>query len=312
VSVRAAVVAPLLCGAVASLALADVPRGRPATRPQATHVVVRETELQAEGLRVRVFPGVGVAVRWPPTRGRVVAATLTGPVELSGQLDGAALGLRVQRDVPLRDARGRVLVGSARAGALVHLRGEGTAGATIEPTGGIRGRFVVAREALGPDLVELVLPVPEGVVAIVRTAAPLREGRQARAAIVAQLEAGARIDVLSRSEDGRAVRGRTYGGLLIEGWIAAQALSTEVPATPQAPPRGPPTHEALVDVPAFADAGGRRRVGTLRGGALVTLGIEATGDRGRVTPHGGQVQAQLWVPLGGLRALEASVWAEGL
>ncbi len=288
---------------------ADVPRGRPPARPRPTHVVVQLADLQAPGVTARVAPGVPVSIPGP-RRGLAgkLDVTLAGDAELSGRMAASALGVRVLREVELRDVRGRSVVGRARAGTLVRLIGDAGGVATIEPVAGVNVRMTLPSEAAGADPVELVLPVPEGQLASTAARIPLRAGAGPRDPVLATLDAGVRLDVLARSGD--VARVRTYGGLEIEGHVPVSALAGEAPV-PSAPSKGlGPTHEALLDTPVFADAAGRRRAGALRGGALVTVGVERAGSRVRVMTHG-DVVAELWVDEAELRPLDATVLSEG-
>ena len=158
------------------------------------------------------------------------------------------------------------------------------------------------------------LPVPEGQLAATVARADLRGAPDGRGPVIVSLDAGARVDVLAKSEDGQRVRARTYGALSFEGWLPAAAVSADAPAAAAATPVSKglnPTHEALLDAPAFADAASKVPIGILHGGALMTVGIEAgANDTVKVMTHGDAV-AELWVPRANLRPLDPSIWAEG-
>jgi hypothetical protein len=127
---------------------------------------------------------------------------------------------------------------------------------------------------------------------------------------VAKIEKGARVVVLE--EDARWTHVRSYGAFEIEGWLPRERLAATdaVPPVDEAPARGlTPSHEALVDTAVFADAAGHKTAGTLRGGTLVTVGVEIAGPRVKIMTHG-DVVVELWVAQAGLRALEPEIWNE--
>jgi hypothetical protein len=300
---RAALVLAALLGAAA--ASAEVPDGKVAARPRPTRVVVAAGELDAAGVAVRVAAGTLVAGRASEVsaetpRGKV-EVTLAGDVALRGRIDARLLGLRVLHDADLLDPAGKA-VGRARAGALVTPLAAAGERTLVAPVAPIRARLAIASDALGAAPTELVLAVPEGNVTAMSAKADLRPG--------VALDPGARVELLAKTDDGKQLRVRTYGAFVFEGLVAADRVAADAPPPEAPPPRGlTPTHEALVDIPVFADAAGKRRIGDLRGGALVTAGVEVAGPRVRVMTHG-DVVAEVWVPSAGLRPLEASVWAE--
>jgi hypothetical protein len=302
-------VGPLRLALIAVLAVhgtasaAPPPRGERARRPRPTHVIVEPTALAAAGVSARVAPGVAVALGAGGARSTV---TIAGPVEITGRVDARALGARLQRDAELHDAAGAV-VGRARAGALLRTVGKGKPGRTrVELPAPLGGRFEVDASALGAGPRELVLPVYEA--ALLAATGPAALAASPGGAPRVTLGAGTRVEPLGL-EDRGFVKVRTYGGVAVEGWAPAGRLAA-AGAEAAGPSRGlTPTHEALVDAPLHADAAGRRAVGTLRGGALVAVGVEKSGPLVKVMTHG-DVVAELWVPLAALRPLEASVWAE--
>jgi hypothetical protein len=276
------------------------PRGERAPRPRATDVVIEPAELRAGSASFRVAPGVAAARDG-------AAVTLLGPVAVTGLLDRRALGARVCREVDARDPASGKTVGRLRPGALVGGRATRSVGALVEPPAPLRGRLLVEPDAAGVADCELVLPVPENALLSATARVPL--ARRPDGSALLTLEPGARVEPLAAPEGGWQ-RVRTYGAVAVEGWVPAGRLGPD-----QGPPPGPtrglaPTHEALVDTPLFADAGGRRAIGRLRGGALVSVGVEKEGPRVKVMTHG-DVVGEAWTALDQLRPLEASVWAEG-
>jgi hypothetical protein len=107
-------------------------------------------------------------------------------------------------------------------------------------------------------------------------------------------------------------RVRTYGAFALDGVMPRDRLGPvgEAPESEAPPSKGlVPTHEVLTEALASADSLGRKPVGTLRGGALVTVGIEVAGPRVRVMTHGDAV-GEIWVPAAALRSLERDIWNE--
>jgi hypothetical protein len=292
--------------AAPAVALADtVPRGARAERPRATGVVVTSAELDVGGVKARLSPGVPVAVS--AGGGARPRVTVVGPIELVGRLDARVLGARVAREVELHDAGGAV-VGRALPGALVTIARRPAVGiATIGLVSPFGGRFQVDASALTSDPRDLVLPTYEAELLSAATEVPVAAAPRGRPIVI--LGPGARVEPLAPPSGGWS-RVRTYGGVAIEGVAPADRLRPADAPPPDPPRRMAPSHEALVDCPVYADAAGKRPAGTLRGGALVTLGIEVSGPLGRVMTHG-DVVAELWAPIASLRLLEASVWAEG-
>jgi hypothetical protein len=285
----------------------DVPRGRRTVRREPTHVVLRALDVDAQGARARLAPGVAVVVAGPARSGMVTATTV-GPVEVTARVEAAALGARIAADTDVRRVDGAAPIGRARAGALVVVVGRGGGGLVCDTVGPVRARVVVPADTITAEPRELVYPVAEHRLAAVGAPTDLvgAPGGQA----VARLERGARLAVVD--EDGAWARVRSYGAFEIDGYVARERLVDRADAPPLDEPGSKgltPTHEALVDTPAFADAAGRRAAGTLRGGALVSVGIERNGPRVQVMTHG-DVVVELWVPLASLRPLEPDIWSE--
>jgi hypothetical protein len=273
-----------------------LPRGERAPRPRATHIVVVAADLVAQGATFRVAPGVAVARA-------ASGVTLLGPVEIRGRIDAAALGARICRETELRDAAGTV-VGRALPGALVRTAG----GGRIEPVAPLHGRLAVDAAAAGAADCSLVLPQPENALLEATTRTPLAAAPRGPARLT--LEAGARVEPTAAPDAAGWQPVRTYGALAVDGWLPAARLAPARDPAPS-PSRGlTPTHEALTDTPLFADAAGKRPIGLLRGGALVSVGVEKAGANVKLMTHG-EVVGEAWAPLDALRPLEPSVWTEG-
>src|SRR5262249_26027466 len=95
---------------------AEPPRGRRSPHKAPPPVVLRAVDLDAQGALARLVPGVPVVAGAARAAGPV-AVTLAGPVELTGRVDGTALGARVAADTELRGAAGGAAIGKPRAGA---------------------------------------------------------------------------------------------------------------------------------------------------------------------------------------------------
>lgn len=300
-----------LSAAVALLAIAatasaapPVPKGKRAPQPVATHVIVRATEIAVGGATLKVAPGV-------PVHAGGGGITLLADVQITGRVPAAALGLLLGRDVQLLDARG-ALVGQGRRGAPVRTSGRAGDRVTIEPADPLApaARFVVDAAALSAERQELILPAPEYALLVVKAPTPL--AATSGGPLRARLPAGLRVEPIAPADERGFLHVRSYGGLAVEGWVPKDRLApadgSEVPA---APSRGmTPNHEALVDAPIHAEPNGKKPIGILRGGALVTAGVEVEGRRVKVMTHG-DVVGEVWVEMEALRRLEASVWAEG-
>jgi hypothetical protein len=305
-------VAALLVGAFAPARARadDPPRGRRTTHRAPTFVVVAPTDLDAGGAVARLAPGVGVVTTGPSLgtgsrpSGRV-AVTLAAPVEISGSMSGADLGGRLAADTELRSPDGATVLGRGRAGALLAVVGSRGRGFVCDTAGRVRARVWVPAVALTTEPRELVYPVAAEKVVTLAAPAELRQSRGGP--VLARLDAAAQVVLLGG--DAQAAHVRSYGPVEIEGEIERARLAISADA-PVGEGKGlTPTHEALVDTPAYADAHGTRRVGLLRGGTLVTMGVEVDGPRVKVMTHG-DVVVELWVQRASLRPLEPDIWSE--
>lgn len=303
-----------LIGLASLIALAaaradSVPRGKRTERPRATRVVVLPADLDVGGVSVRLVPGVALAVA--PGAAARQRATVDAPVQVSGTIDGKTLGARIEHDVDLVDASGAVS-GQARRGALVLTSGAARKGkVAIDLPRPLAGRFQVDAAALTAESRELVLPVPAA--ALFVASAPTVIAAAPRGPARVKLDVGARVEPLGL-EDRGWMKVRTYGGFAIEGWSPSDHLRRAGPGEGEgveAPPGHgfTPSHEALVDAPLYADAAGKHPAGTLRGGAIVTMGVEVSGALVKVMTYG-DIAAELWAPSSALRPLEAAVWAD--
>jgi len=120
------------------------------------------------------------------------------------------------------------------------------------------------------------------------------------------------VEVEAYEQAGDVMHVHTSGGIELDGWTPGSNLSPrEAPASP-APDAQliKPSHEVFVDAPVYADAGGKRRIGTLRGGALVEVNPKASasddvavkaGTYKIVTPS--PVVVEAWVKKADVRAL---------
>jgi hypothetical protein len=289
----------------ASLLLAPavaVPRGKRAPRPLATHVVVRATEIHAEGVVGTVAPGVAAIVA-----GKRV--TLVGPVEITGTVESAALGQRVAADTEVFSDRGEPL-GRARAGAfVVLLRAQGKR-ALIDTVGAVHARLALPAAALTAEPRELVYPEPTGTLVAAAETTALHASEKL-GGTRARVDAGGRIEVIE--EKGSVARVHTYGEFELDGWMARDKLVAldKMAPLPARPSRGlNPNREALADAPLWADAAGKKPIGTLHGGALVTLAAGSLGDRAKVMTHG-DVVIEVWTDPSQLRPVDAAMWSEG-
>lgn len=304
----------LLAGIASAATSEGVPRGKRTPRRPATHIVVRTVDFDAQGANLRLAPGVAVIVAGgrpdAPLAGRVTA-TLAGGAEISGRVEGGALGERLTRTVALRSADGRAPIGTGLEGALVIVAGKAAEGDVIcETTGLVHARVIVPADALGAEPHELVYPmVVERVVWVpAETDLLATPGGRPRA----HLARGARVAVLA-DDDPKWWRVRTYGAFALDGVVARERLATGGDGAPPIEAKVPkgltPTHEVLAGAPASADPAGRKVVGNLRGGTLVSVGVEVAGPRVKVMTYG-DVVGELWVPSAALRPLEREIWNE--
>jgi hypothetical protein len=178
-----------------------------------------------------------------------------------------------------------------------------------ETVGPVRAQVLVPADALTAEPRELVYPVvSEPAAKLAAISAPtdlVGPGGRSRA----KLERGARVVVLPLAVAAGFVRVRTYGPFALEGLVARERLGAdEGPMSAESRHAGlVPTHEVLAEAPAFADPAGKRPIGTLRGGALVSVGIEVSGPRVKVMTYG-DVVGEMWVPSAALRPLEREIW----
>ena len=284
------------------LAAAGPPRGTPTPRPQPNRVVVRQTLLDAGGVTAQVASGVAAR----DEGGRV---TLLGPVEIVGRLPAGALGSRVARDTDVFSPGGERL-GTIHAGALVGPTTRKGARVVVDVSGPVRARVALDPAVLTADTVEFVWPEAKDPRWEAQTDAPLyptAAGGAPRATLAELTQVQVREDL------GDRLRVRTYGELELDGFVSKKQFEPAAgPPVRPAPPTGlGPTHEALVDTPLFADGGGRKRLGQLRGGALVTVGKDVAGPRRQVMTHG-SVVIEAWVAEADLRPVDAKNWSQGL
>jgi len=284
------------------LAGAGPPRGTPTQRPQPNRVVVRQTLLDTAGISAQVAPGVAAREE----AGRV---TLLGPVEIVGRLPAGALGSRVARDADAFSAGGE-RIGTIHAGTLVGPAVKNGSRVLVEVSGPVRARVVLDPAVLTVEAVEFVWPESKDPRWEAQTEAPLyptAAGGTPRATLAELTQVHAREDL------GDKLRVRTYGELELDGFVAKKLFEPAAgpPVRPPPPTGLGPTHEALVDTPVFADGAGRKRIGQLRGGALVTAGKDIAGPRRRIMTHG-PVVVEAWVAEADLRAVDAKNWTQGL
>gem|GEM_PF-6126418 len=271
----------LLC---ASVAVAQVPRGRRSAPAAPTHLVAVEAECRAGKAVFTLLPGARIRARGKLGK-RPVAVELVGPVAASCRVPAAALGLRVAADTPIR--QGAVVVGAANEGALVRLvpgarapRGQ----VVVEAVGDATARFAVPRQALTAEPREFVYRQP----AVSHWVTPKADVRvfarktsvNTNAPAVGTIAGG--VEVLLLEQDGGFARVRSYGPVEIEGWSTNQAFLDK--RTPAVEPRLlSPTHEVLAGA-VLVDASGDK-LAELAGGALVEV-TGSAGARARVTTTG--------------------------
>jgi hypothetical protein len=274
----AAAVALLL---VPALALATAPpRGRRTARPKATHVVLTETAFVTGGGPASLLPGVPVSVAGgggASPKGKTRVTVVWAGLEFDGTIDGTRLGACVNADVPLLSADGKTTIGQARAGGLVRVLGNGTKPglALVEAAG---ARFTIKaqlpKEALGAQPFDVVIAHEWNFATAKPTVVYATQALTGSG--FARLPEGVQVEAYEQAGD--TVHLRTIGGIELDGWTPASNLSPrETQGTP-APDASliKPTHEVFVDAPVFADAAGKRRIGTLRGGALVEVNAKAS------------------------------------
>jgi hypothetical protein len=298
-------VVPTLAGAAGEAP----PRGKRTARPKATHVIVAPTTLAAEGAKVELMPGAGVAVGRLPAKGKV-RVTLTGDVAIAGSVEAAAVGRCVTGDVELKSVDGTQRLGTARAGALVRvLARKAPAGLVVVQTVAPLGmEAALPAEALDAEMREVVLKEDWNLETV--KPAELHASSELKAP-VARLEKGVRLAMVAQKGD--VVHVRTHGAFVIDGWTLAANVTDRDPSSAEPPAkRVKPTHEVFVDTPLYARADGAKTIGTVRGGALVEAERRLVGDptsRVKVSTLG-RVKATGWMRMTDLRKLEDSVWSE--
>jgi hypothetical protein len=291
-----------LVPALLLLAAAGPPRGTPTPRPQPNRGVVRQSLLDAGGVTAQVASGVAAREEG----GRV---TLLGPVEIVGRLPAGALGSRVARDADVFSPGGERL-GTIHAGTLVGPTTRNGARVVVDVSGPVRARVALDPAVLTVEPVEFVWPEAKDPRWEAQTQAPLYPAAAGGAARATLAEL---TQVQVREDRGDTLRVRTYGELELDGFVSKKQFEAAAgpPVRPPPPTGLSPTHEALVDSPLFADGGGKKRIGQLRGGALVTAGKDVAGPRRQVMTHG-SVVVEAWVTDADLRPVDAKNWTQGL
>lgn len=255
---------------------AAVPTGKRTARPVATHVVIEETLVVTGGKPSTLLTGVPVAVKGP-LRGQVKVVAV-GPAQVEGTVDAGKLGLCVIEPQPLVHERSDKMLALLQPGALVRVLGPGKAGTTlVETAGPLKLRGLVATKALAPQPLEAILRADWQVQTQKPT--PVFDGPKLAEPSRALLPEGTRLELLEQRGDVANVR--TLGGVIVEGWVPSFNLAARAQTVPP-PPEAQlvkPTHEVFVDAPVFADAAGKKRIGTLRGGALVEVNLRASDPR---------------------------------
>jgi hypothetical protein len=293
-----------------SSVLAAPPTGKRTVHPHPTHVIVRQLDLDAQGAKATVAPGVGVVVSVKEKLKGTISATLISGVEITGRVDATALGLRVAADTEVFSEDGQSL-GKARAGSFVIPAGTAGQRTIVSSVGPVHARVAIATAALTPEPRELVYPDPSGVVVAAGEPCDLFASAKLSGKARAKIDAGGRLVVVEELE--KVVHVRTYGELELDGWVARPKV---VELDKMLPPPGPPSrglnpsHEALVDTPIYADGAGKKTIGVLRGGTLVTMGKDTSGDRVQVMTHG-DVVIEAWVAKQDLRGVDGTSWSDG-
>lgn len=299
-------IALLLMTAVASAA---PPRGKRAHRPKATHVTVVDVPLAGGDRPSVLVAGTPVAVK--KGKGKTAEIVVADNVELVGSVPAADLGLRVLKEVEARDAAG--VAGKIRAGAVVRVAGVRAGTAEVETVGPISARLKVDAAALGTDRVGLVLPDAAGQpLGVIVEDAELFADEKLKTRR-ARLARGARFVLLEEKGDAARVKG--YGAYELEGWVYAAKLgdpgALAVDATPaEAPVVRQPTHEVFLDTPLFLGSDGKKKLGLLRGGTLVSITQKPKDGYARIETVGA-IRAEGWVKLADLEELTSSVWRDG-
>jgi hypothetical protein len=264
---------------IPALALATAPpRGRRTPRPKATHVVLTETAFVTGGGPATLMPGVPVAVAGGAAapRGKTRVTVVWAGLEFDGTVDGARLGACVNADVPLLSADGKTTIGQAHPGGLVRVVGAGSkpGQVLVETAGRFTVRAQLPREAVGALPFDVVLAHEWNYA----TAKPtvVYATRELAGSGFVRLPEGVQVEAYEQAGD--TVHLRTVGGIELDGWTPASNLAPRENQGAPAPDPNliKPTHEVFVDAPVFADPAGKRRIGTLRGGALVEVNPKAS------------------------------------
>jgi hypothetical protein len=276
---RLALVSTLLL--LPAIALAEAPpRGRRSARPKPTHVVVKETAFTTGGGPATLMPGVQVVAlsKAPAPSGKTRVTVLYGGLEFEGTVDGARLGSCVGEDAPLLSPDGKTTLGKAHPGALVRVLGNGAKAGhvLVETQGAFAVKAQLPREAVTSEAHEMVL----GFSWNYATAKPtvLYATQELKGQGFVRLPEGIQVEAYEQAGD--VLHVHTAGGIELDGWTPASNLNPrENPAVPAPDPNLiSPNHEVFVDAPVFADPAGRRRIGTLRGGALVEVNPKASAN----------------------------------
>jgi hypothetical protein len=213
----------------------------------------------------------------PSPKGKTRVTVLHRGLEVVGTVDGARLGLCVQKEVPALAVDGKV-IGKVHPGALVRVvPGAGKPGHVLVETAGAFGvRLQVPRDALAAVPTDVVLGFDWNY----RTAKPtvLYATQALEGNGFVRLPEGVRVEAYEQAGD--VLHVRTAGGVELDGWTPASNLVARVAegVTPPDPDLIKPTHEVFLDAPIFADSAGKKVIGTLRGGALVEVNPKATAN----------------------------------
>jgi hypothetical protein len=287
---------------VAVVLVAAPPRGQPAPRPEPNRVVVRPTLLRNGEVTAQVARGVAARA----DGGRV---TLAAAVEIAGRVEPGALGLRVARDVDVTAPSGE-RIGTIRAGALVVPGASAGRRVMCDVAGRVRARVAIDAGALTVAPAEFVWRDEPGRKYEAQRESPLLSAPRG-GSVRATLSEGTFVVVLDDAADFLHVR--TYAEIELEGYVPQSffAPAQGGPARDVGQTGLNPTHEALIDTPMYADSAGKKRLGQLRGGALVTAGKDLAGGLRKVMTHG-DVVVEAWVADADLRAVDARNWAQGL
>jgi hypothetical protein len=305
---NAALVAILLFATKATTVVP--PNGHKTTHPKPTHLTIVDSTIDAGGgVKADIRAGTSVAAvgKGAGTAGKVKITTV-GNVELDGTIDGLALGMTAAKDTDLVAADGKKTIGRAREGTLF----------LVVPGGKAKQGFTLVEGAAPFGLraqvaTDMLVPLPHELLIegdwqyVVSQGTDLFAGADL-ADKLASLPKSTRIEVVDENGKGRAVHVRTNGGIVLDGWVDAGAVrqrdaKDETRATPSLVQK---THEAFVDTTIYADAAGKKRIGSLRGGALVELqDPKGTTERAKIITFG-DVTVEAYVRRADLRPLDSS------